>query len=111
MKKFTFCNDLEGNTQTNAFKKLESQFGDGYVQRTSIGINNKLGTWAYSRTAPKADIAKIKAFFDEHTSTKSFLYQTSFDNEVSVVAADYSLVSLGGGVWRISTTFTQSFKP
>ena len=110
-RKFTWCNDLEGNSQTNAFKTLQSSFGDGYTQRTSVGINNKSGTWAYKRTEKKAVIIEIKAFFDAHKGADSFLWDSPLDGEVRVVAGDYMPVSLGGDVWSISTTFTQDFKP
>ena len=110
-QKFTWCNDLEGNSQTNTFKTLQSSFGDGYTQRTSVGINNKSGTWAYKRTEKKAVIIEIKAFFDDHKGADSFLWDSPLDGEVRVVAGDYMPISLGGGIWSISTTFTQDFKP
>lgn len=110
-RKFTHCNDLDGNSQTTAFKVLQSNFGDGYVQRTSIGINNKSSMWQYKKTAKKALILEIKAFFDDHKGADSFLWDSPLDGEVRVVAGDYMPVCLGGEIWSISTTFTQDFKP
>lgn len=109
--KFTWCNDLDGNSQTSSFKVLQSSFGDGYTQRTSVGINNRSSTWAYKRTEKKEVIMQIKAFFDAHKGTDSFLWDSPLDGEVRVVAGDYMPISLGGGIWSISTTFTQDFKP
>lgn len=110
-QKFTWCIDFDGNSQTSSPKVLQSSFGDGYTQRTSVGINNRSSTWAYKRTGKKALIQEIKAFFDVHKGADSFLWDSPLDGEVRVVAGDYMLVSLGGGMWSISTTFTQTFQP
>ena len=110
-QKFTWCNDLDGNSQTSSFKVLQSSFGDGYAQRTSVGINNRSSTWTYKKTGKKALILEIKAFFDAHKGADSFLWDSPLDGEVRVVAGDYTPVSLGGDIWSISTTFTQDFKP
>ena len=110
-QKFTHCNDLDGNSQNTDFKVLQSSFGDGYTQRTSVGINNKSSTWAYKKTGKKALILEIKTFFDDHKGSDSFLWDSPLDGEVRVVAGDYMPISLGGGIWSISTTFTQTFQP
>ena len=109
--KFTWCQDLEGNNQTESFNVLSSKFGDGYEQNISVGINSRSGQWSYSRTAKKAEILAIKAFFDQHKGADSFLWDSPLDGEVRVKTADYNPVCLGGDLWRISTTFTQVFYP
>lgn len=110
-QKFTWCPDLEGNTQSSSFKTLSSKFGDGYEQNISVGINNRSGAWGFTKTGKKALILEIKAFFDEHKGADSFLWDSPLDGEVRVKTGEYSPVSLGGGLWRISTTFTQVFYP
>jgi len=110
-QKFTWCNDLDGNSQTSSFKVLQSSFGDGDKQRACVGINIRSSTWEYKRTGKKALIREIKAFFDAHKGADSFLWDSPLDGEVRVVAGDYMPISLGGGMWSISTTFTQDFKP
>ncbi|MFX6055987.1 phage tail protein, partial [Acinetobacter baumannii] len=75
-RKFTWCQDLEGNSGSQSFNTLSSKFGDGYEQNVSIGINNRTGTWQYSRTAKKAEIMQIKAFFDDHKGADSFLWDS-----------------------------------
>ncbi len=59
-RKFTWCQDLEGNSGSQSFNTLSSKFGDGYEQNTSIGINNRSGTWQYTRTAVKPKLCKSK---------------------------------------------------
>lgn len=110
-RKFNFPADREGNSQTNSFNVLSSQFGDGYRQSTSVGINNRRGVWNYTRTAYKDEILQIKAFFDDHKGSESFLWDSPLDGEVRVIASEYTPVHVGGLVWRISTTFTQDFQP
>lgn len=109
--KFTFECDLDGNSNTQRFNTLSSKFGDGYEQNTSIGINNRSGTWQYTRTAVKAEIMQIKAFFDQHKGADSFLWDSPLDGEVRVKTGEYQPRCLGGDVWQISTTFTQVFYP
>ena len=109
--KFTWKQDLEGNSQTASFNTLSSQFGDGYEQSVSVGINNRKGQWSFTKTAKKALILEIKAFFDDHKGSDSFLWDSPLDGEVRVKSGDYNPVCLGGDVWRISTTFTQVFYP
>lgn len=110
-RKFTYCQDLDSNSQTSSFNTLSSKFGDGYEQNISVGINNKSSTWNYTRTAEKALILEIKAFFDEHKGADSFLWDSPLDGEVRVKTGEYNPVCLGGDAWRISTTFTQVFYP
>ncbi|MFP6820489.1 MAG: phage tail protein, partial [Acinetobacter sp.] len=48
-RKFTYCQNFEGNSQSNTFKVLTNKFGDGYEQNVSVGINNKSGVWQFSK--------------------------------------------------------------
>ncbi|USE84350.1 phage tail protein [Acinetobacter tibetensis] len=109
--KFIWKQDLESNSQTSTFNVLSSQFGDGYEQNVSVGINNCKGQWNFTKTGKKALILEIKAFFDTHKGADSFLWDSPLDGEVRVKTGDYNPVCLGGDNWRISTTFTQVFYP
>lgn len=104
--KFTFECDLNGNSNTQRFNTLSSKFGDGYEQNIAVGINNRSGEWTYQRTAYKAEIMQIKAFFDQHKGADSFLWDSPLDGEVRVKTGEYQPRCLGGDVWQISTTFT-----
>lgn len=110
--KFTFECDLDGNSNTQRFNTLSSKFGDGYEQNIAIGINNRSGEWTYQRTAYKAEIMQIKAFFDQHKGADPFLWDSPLDGEVRVkTSPEYQPRQIGGDVWQISTTFTQVFYP
>lgn len=109
-EKFTFLNDLDGNSNTQNFNVLSTKFGDGYEQHISVGINNRKGQWNYQRTGYSAEIKQIRSFFDRHKGADSFLWDVPLDGEVRVKAdVQYQLTKIGGDVWRISTTFTQQF--
>ncbi|WP_151838109.1 MULTISPECIES: phage tail protein [unclassified Acinetobacter] len=110
-RKFSYCQDRAGNSQTNSFKTLSSKFGDGYEQNVSVGINNKSGQWQYSKTGKKALILEIKAFFDDHKGADSFLWDSPLDGELRVKAGEYQATCVAGDIWRITTTFTQVFHP
>ena len=110
MRKFTWCQDIDGNSQSYKFNVLESSFGDGYKQSASIGINNKRGEYQYTRTAESAIIDEIRLFLDEHKRTKAFLWDSPKDGEITVKSGDYTMQFLGGDAWRISTVFEQSFQ-
>ncbi|WP_353172474.1 phage tail protein [Acinetobacter rudis] len=109
-KKFTWDNDLEGNSFSQNFNVLSSKFGDGYEQHTSVGINNRKVQLVYSRKAYSAEIQDIKNFLDHHKGADSFLYDIPLGGEIRVKSdIQYQLVQVGGDVWRISTTFYQQY--
>ena len=84
----------------------------GMSNMSSIGINNRKGQWAYSRTAYSSEIKQIKDFLDKHKGADSFLWKAPLDGEVRVKSdVNYKLTNIGGDVWQISTTFTQVFYP
>ncbi|WP_121972688.1 phage tail protein [Acinetobacter stercoris] len=109
-EKFIWENSLDGNSTTQSFNVLSSKFGDGYEQHVSVGINNRKGQWAYSRTGYSAEIKQIKAFLDRHKGADSFLWDAPLEGEVRVKAdVQYQLTNIGADVWQISTTFYQQF--
>ena len=108
---FNWDTSLEGNSGTNTFNVLSSQFGDGYEQNVSVGINNRKGSWPFNRKASEAVIIEIKIFLDEHKGADSFIWISPKDGQLRVKAGDYQLTELGSNLWQISTTFTQVFYP
>lgn len=108
---FTWLENLEGNLGTHNFKVMNSSFGDGYEQNVSVGINNRKGSWPFTKTAVESDIREIKKFLDDHKGADSFLWDSPQDGQIRVKAGDYQLENRGSGTWRISTTFTQVFYP
>lgn len=108
---FVWETSLDSNSGTSTFNVLSSQFGDGYAQDISVGINNRKGSWPFNRKANESLITEIKNFLDEHKGADSFLWNSPKDGKIRVKAGDYQLLYLGSGLWQISTTFTQVFYP
>lgn len=108
---FDYPTDLNGNNQATEFKVLSSQFGDGYEQHVSVGINNKRRTWAYQHTSYKPEIDEIEAFFLRHKGADSFNWLCPYDGSVVRVKTDlnYQKAQIGGNVWGISTIFKEVF--
>ena len=108
---FDYPTDLNGNNQDTEFKVLSSQFGDGYEQHVSVGINNKRRTWVYQRTYYKTEIDEIEAFFLRHKGADSFNWLCPYIDSVVRVKTDlnYQKTQIGGNVWRISTNFKEVF--
>ncbi|ENU46269.1 phage tail protein [Acinetobacter nosocomialis] len=108
---FTWAESLAENSGTQSFNTLSSKFGDGYEQNISVGINNRKGSWNFTRTDSESLITEIKKFLDDHKGADSFYWQSPKDGLIRVKAGDYQLVDRGSGTWKISTTFTQVFYP
>lgn len=111
MRKFTFKQDLANSDTLTHFNTQSTAFGDGYEQHISIGMRNRKNTINYQRTAKREEIVQIKSFFDEHKGAKAFLYSTLLDGEIQVITGEYQISNLGGGIFQITTTFTQVFYP
>ena len=108
---FAWDENLDGNSGSHTFNVLTSSFGDGYEQTISVGINNRKGTWPFTKTAKKVVILAIKQFFDDHKGADSFLWNSPLDGQIRVKSGEYQIVDRGSGLYRISTTFTQTFQP
>lgn len=106
---FIWAESLAENSGTHSFNTLSSKFGDGYEQNVSVGINNRKGSWNFTRTDSESLITEIKNFLDDHKGADSFYWQSPKDGRIRVKAGDYQLVDRGSGTWKISTTFTQVF--
>lgn len=108
---FAFPTDLNGNNQNTEFKVLSSQFGDGYDQHISVGINNKRRAWLYQRTGYKAEVDQIEEFFLRHKGADSFEWLCPYTDSIVRVKTEltYQKTQVGGDIWRISTTFKEVF--
>ena len=56
-----------GATADKQYRVNKTQFGDGYAQLSSIGINNIIKNWSGTKTGALDTVIKpIEAFIDEH---------------------------------------------
>ena len=88
----------------------KTQFGDGYTQRVSHGINNKRTDWSGSKTGDLNTVIKpIMAFLDEHQGVKPFLWTNPHGETAKYICQDYSVSQRKGNFWQISLKFEQVF--
>ncbi|UNU73282.1 phage tail protein [Moraxella nasovis] len=86
------------------------QFGDGYAQRVSHGINNKRTDWSGAKTGDWQTVIKpIMDFLDEHGGVKAFLWTNPHGETAKYVCQDYEVSQRKGNFWQISLKFEQTF--
>jgi len=92
--------------------KLKAQFGDGYAQRSGVGINNASRSYDVSITARASIIEAIQDFLLEHGGWRAFLWTPRLGSPGLYVAEDgFRVLPNGNQIYTLTTTFTQTFKP
>ncbi|MCG6816998.1 phage tail protein [Moraxella catarrhalis] len=87
----------------------KTQFGDGYAQRVSVGINNQRTDWSGSKTGDwQTVILPIKTFLDEHKGVIPFLWTNPHGQTKKYVCENYEISQKKGNFWEISLKFEQS---
>ncbi|KAF1071005.1 MAG: hypothetical protein GAK45_00620 [Pseudomonas citronellolis] len=103
---------IEANDEGEvSYRTRTSQFGDGYSQRSSDGLNNRSQSWPVSLVADKAEALVILAFIDRHKGARAFRWTPPLGEAGLYVCASCKPSNLGGSVYRISATFEQVFHP
>ena len=60
-----------GATLDTQYRVNKTQFGDGYTQRSSTGINNTIKNWSGTKTGDLETVIKpIEAFLDDHAGVR-----------------------------------------
>ena len=87
----------------------KTQFGDGYAQRVSHGINNKRTDWSGTKVGDYETVIKpIADFLDAHGGVKPFLWTNPHGETKQYVCQDYQVTQRKGNFWQISLKFEQS---
>ncbi|MCL1623811.1 phage tail protein [Moraxella sp. Tifton1] len=110
MKTFTW--DIsQDSTETTAINKTTTQFGDGYEQSVSFGINNSRKSWQCSKTDTKAVIDEIYRFLVDTKGVEAFNFKPLPDEPAIKVRLDgeVSRNRVGGNAWQISFNLKQTF--
>ncbi|OLF40782.1 phage tail protein [Psychrobacter sp. Rd 27.2] len=110
LRTFDWCVDA-GATRTTALKTNTVQFGDGYDQVSSFGINNVRETWQVAKTAYKAEIDAIYDFLIEHKGVTPFYVTIAGDTKTYRTDGAISAPHQSGNVWQISFNLKQAFIP
>ena len=87
------------------------QFGDGYEQVSSFGINNKRKTWQCSKQSYKSTIDDIYNFLGSTQAVEPFYFQPIKTEQAFTVrlVGEVSRQKIGGDVWKISFNLEQAF--
>jgi phage-related protein len=94
---------------TISYRVVETQFGDGYKQTSTDGINTKDESYTFKVHALEKEARQIMAFFDEHAGWKSFLWTPPLGELGLYTCVDPKPKAEGGGLYSISGTFVKSF--
>ena len=88
------------------------QFGDGYKQVASSGLNATAQSWALSLTDTKSNVAPIRSFLQKHVITSFFWVNPWGEKKLYRVKADsISSTFLAAEVITLSFTFEEAFAP
>lgn len=85
------------------------QFGDGYKQKSSIGINNESSTWSISMTGTKKELQPFVDFLKRHKGAISFYWTPPFEDKSLFTAEGWKSTTHGAGLFTITTEFEQVF--
>ena len=91
------------------YRVVETQFGDGYAQISSDGINTKNESYGIKVHALAKEAKEIMAFFDYHKGAKSFLWAPPLGEVGLYTCKDPTPSDKGGGLYTISGTFVKVF--
>lgn len=105
---FDFCPGLD--SQGTITQKVQtSNYGDGYSQATSVGINNQYEQWNITITGKASTIAPVRAFLDTHKGDQSFYWTPPNGKQGRYRSSEYQLTPQGNDVYKLSSTLTQVF--
>ena len=110
MKTFTW--DIDASSSENTAHSVNKvQFGDGYEQVSSFGINNKRKTWQCSKQGYKSTIDDIYNFLGSTQAVEPFYFQPIKTEQGFTVrlVGEVSRQKIGGDVWKISFNLEQAF--
>lgn len=91
------------------YRVIETQFGDGYAQVSSDGINTKNESYGITINARENKAKEIMDFFDRHKGAKSFFWTPPLGGLGLYTCKDPTPADKGGGLYTISGTFVKVF--
>ena len=104
---FTWLMDM-GAVLDKQYRTQRTQFGDGYAQHSSNGLNNKILKWSGTKTGDLETVIKpIEAFIDDHAGVMPFFWTDPHGNTTLYTCAGVSIPQRKGNFWQISLTFDE----
>ena len=85
-------------------------FGDGYEQRSALGINTEVVSWTLSFTGNSAKISPIRAFLRAQGAVISFQW-TSPLNELGIyVCREFTLNKPSSAIMQVTAKFDRVYE-
>jgi len=107
---FTWTPDDEASGDST-LRTRKSQFGDGYAQVSSDGLNGETDTWSLSFGGLADEIAPAVAFIRRHRGAKSFLW-TNPEGVLGMYRCEtFQQQRRPGGVVVLTATFERAYHP
>lgn len=89
----------------------EVKFGDGYSQAVKDGINNVVQKWPLAFEGNLSEMQPIYDFLVRQAGATSFYWTPPGGQQSRWRAAEFRMLSIGGGVYSVTAEFNQSFTP
>lgn len=87
----------------------EISFGDGYIQRQPIGINNLLRTYTVTVKVKRPNHLEVDKFFLKHKGVHAFYYQDPYtQTKKKVVCTSWPAKPIGLTHIEFSCTFKET---
>lgn len=87
-----------------------AKFGDGYSQRTTMGINSKPMSWSVKFTKTRSIGLLILAFLRARNGTEAFNWTNPLNEAGVYICREWDLVSNTPEVTEVSAVFEQVFE-
>lgn len=99
------------NSGSKSFLTRTAQYGDGYAQVSSEGINSSKRTWSITTSGMLDVVQEVADFLDERSGYKSFAWKDPTGKLGLYRSASYELLPYSKDVFRLTTTFEEAFAP
>lgn len=94
---------------TIKYRTTVAQFGDGYKQVSSDGINTKDESYSITVNADLKTAKEIMKFFDQHNGTRAFMWRPPLGDLGLYTCDDPTPVQKSTNLYVIAGTFVKSF--
>ncbi|WP_261666887.1 phage tail protein [Erwinia mallotivora] len=108
---FTWCARTEASEQLTV-STIQSQFGDGYKQIASKGINDAAESWTLTVNGRLSEMAAVRTFLKSHVITSFWWTNPWGEKKLYRVKSDsVNPKFVNGNFVEIAFTFEQAFAP
>lgn len=108
---FTWCVRTDSSEQL-AVSALQSQYGDGYKQIASSGINSAVETWTLAVNGRLSEMALVREFLKSHVITSFWWTNPWGEKKLYRVKSDSITPKfVNGNFVEIAFTFEQAYAP